>query len=228
MNSKKQLLLIEDESDIVSLITLYAEISNYALQVETNGTKGLDRLKKIKPDLVLLDLMLPGMNGYDICYEMKKDSETKDTPLIILSAKGEEIDMMLGFELGADDYVLKPFSLKVLFARIQAVLRRNFRQTEKKKVHQFGPFQLHIDRCEVMKDRKLVPLTLSEFGILKQLVINQGVVLTRDQLLDTMKNTFLLHHNIDVHIVSLRKKLGLNFSWIETIRGVGYRFEPRN
>lgn len=227
MASKKQLLLIEDEEDIASLIKLQAEISGYKLRVEVDGINGLDAVKEIKPDLVLLDIMLPGMNGYDVCRNIKNDAEIKDIPVIILSAKEKEIDVILGLELGADDYVPKPFSPKVLFSRVKAVLRRKSPQAKGEKIHKFGNFQLDVDRYEVIRDNKLLPLTLSEFGILKRLLMNRGRVLTRNQLLDNLQNddAFIVDRNIDVHVASLRKKLGPNFPWIETIRGVGYRFK---
>ncbi len=146
--------------------------------------------------------------------------------MIILSAKGEELDVVLGLELGADDYVPKPFSPKVLFSRIKAVLRRGKEPEKVIKTIRFSDFTLEIDRYILRKIDKAIPLTLSEFGILRRLVSNRGKVLTRNQLLDDINNddAFIVDRNIDVHIASLRKKLGPSFDWIETVRGVGYRF----
>jgi two-component system, OmpR family, alkaline phosphatase synthesis response regulator PhoP len=224
--NKKRILLIEDEEDIAALIKLQAEISGYKLHVEVDGINGYRAVEREKPDLVIIDIMLPGINGYDVCRKIKNNPELKNIPVIILSAKGEELDVILGLELGADDYVAKPFSPKILFSRIKAVLRRG-KETEKAaKVLTFGDYTLEVDRYILRKDDKNITLTLSEFGILKRLIANRGKVLTRNQLLDDIHNddTFIVDRNIDVHIASLRKKLGPNFEWIETVRGVGYRF----
>ncbi len=224
--SKKRILMIEDEEDIAALIKLQAELSGYKLHVEVDGVNGCRAIEREKPDLVILDVMLPGENGLDVCRKIKSNPETKNIPVIILSAKGEEIDIVLGLELGADDYVPKPFSPKVLFSRIKAVLRRG-KETEKvARMVKFGDFILDIDRYLLRLKDKSFPLTLSEFGILRRLVSNRGKVLTRNQLLDDINNddSFIVDRNIDVHIASLRKKLGPTFDWIETVRGIGYRF----
>lgn len=227
MTQKKRILLIEDEEDIAALIKLQAEISGYKLHVEVDGVNGYRAIEREKPDLVILDLMLPGENGLDVCRKMKSSSELKNIPVIILSAKGEELDVVLGLELGADDYVPKPFSPKVLFSRIKAVLRRGKEPEKSTKAIRFSDFTLEIDRYILRKTNKPIPLTLSEFGILRRLITNRGKVLTRNQLLDDINNddAFIVDRNIDVHIASLRKKLGPSFDWIETVRGVGYRFK---
>lgn len=227
MSQKKRIVMIEDEEDIAALIKLQAELSGYKLHVEVDGVNGYRAVEREKPDLVILDVMLPGENGLDVCRKIKQNPETKNIPVIILSAKGEEIDIVLGLELGADDYVPKPFSPKILFSRIKAVLRRS-KETEKvSKMVKFGDFQLDVDRYMLRTRDKSFPLTLSEFGILRRLVSNRGKVLTRNQLLDDINNddSFIVDRNIDVHIASLRKKLGPTFDWIETVRGIGYRFK---
>lgn len=226
MTQKKRIILIEDEEDIASLIKLQAEISGYKLHVEVDGINGMRAVEREKPDLVILDIMLPGENGLDVCRKIKASPELKNIPIIILSAKGEELDVVLGLELGADDYVSKPFSPKILFSRIKAILRRGKEPEKNTRTVQFGDFILEIDRYILRKHDKVIPLTLSEFGILKRLVTNRGKVLTRNQLLDDINNddAFIVDRNIDVHIASLRKKLGPSFDWIETVRGVGYRF----
>jgi DNA-binding response OmpR family regulator len=226
MSQKKRILLIEDEEDIAALIKLQAELSGYKLHVEVDGINGYRAIEREKPDLVILDVMLPGENGLDVCRRMKSNSELKNIPVIILSAKGEELDIVLGLELGADDYVQKPFSPKVLFSRIKAILRRGKEPEKSTKPVKFNEFILDIERYILRKGDKIVPLTLSEFGILRRLVSNRGKVLTRNQLLDDINNddAFIVDRNIDVHIASLRKKLGPTFDWIETVRGVGYRF----
>ena len=227
MTHKKRILLIEDEEDIASLIKLQAELSGYKLHVEVDGLNGYRAIEREKPDLVILDVMLPGQNGFDICRKMKSSSELKNIPVIILSAKGEELDVILGLELGADDYVPKPFSPKILFSRIKAVLRRGREPEKTPKVLTFGDFTLDVDRYLLRSSDKNIGITLSEFGILKRLLSNRGKVLTRNQLLDDIHNddAFIVDRNIDVHVASLRKKLGPHFDWIETVRGVGYRFK---
>ena len=226
MTQKKRILLIEDEEDIAALIKLQAEISGYKLHVEVDGVNGYRAIERELPDLVILDLMLPGENGLDVCRKMKSSAELKNIPVIILSAKGEELDVVLGLELGADDYVPKPFSPKILFSRIKAVLRRGKEPEKTSKAIKFSDFTLEVDRYILRKMDKTIPLTLSEFGILRRLVSNKGKVLTRNQLLDDINNddAFIVDRNIDVHIASLRKKLGPTFDMIETVRGVGYRF----
>lgn len=230
MTQKKRILLIEDEEDIAALIKLQAELSGYKLHVEVDGINGFRAIEREKPDLVILDIMLPGQNGYDVCRKMKSNNDLKHIPVIILTAKSEELDMILGLELGADDYIAKPFSPKVLFSRIKAVLRRTIEEEDKETTPttiKFGDFTLEIEKYTLKKGDKVVPITLSEFGILKRLLSNKGKVLTRNQLLDDIHNddAFIVDRNIDVHIAALRKKLGPNFDWIETVRGIGYRFK---
>ncbi len=227
MTQRKSILLIEDEEDIAALIKLQADISGYKLNVETDGINGLRAVERDKPDLVIIDIMLPGQNGLDIVRKMKHNPELKNIPIIIVSAKNEELDIVLGLELGADDYLPKPFSPKILFSRIKAVLRRGKEPQKLAKTITFGDYTLEVDRYLLRKSDKYIPITLSEFGILRRFLSNRGKVLTRNQLLDDVQNddAFIMDRNIDVHIASLRKKLGPNFFWIETVRGVGYRFK---
>lgn len=224
---KPKLLLIEDEEDIAALIKLQADIAGYKLHVEVDGLNGLRAIEREKPDLVILDLMLPGQSGLDVCRKVKNNNDLKNIPIIMISAKSEELDVVLGLELGADDYVTKPFSPKVLFSRIRAVLRRGSDREQVQQVIEFGPFKMEVEHFRVSKNGTPLTLTLSEFGIIKRLVMNRGKVMTRNQLLDDVSNddAFIVDRNIDVHIASLRKKLGPNFTMIETVRGVGYRFK---
>lgn len=223
---KPKLLLIEDEEDIAALIKLQAELAGYKMNVETDGLNGYRAIERDRPDLVILDIMLPGMNGLDVCRKIKNHPELKSTPIVLISAKSEELDVVLGLELGADDYVTKPFSPKVLFSRIKAVLRRKSTPEAPQSILKFGPFVMDVERFILKKKDKTIALTLSEFGILKHLVSNPGKVLTRNQLLDDLQNddAFVVDRNIDVHIAAIRKKLGPNFNLIDTVRGVGYRF----
>lgn len=231
MASKKRIILIEDEEDIASLIKLQAEIHGYKLDVEVDGLNGFLAVKREKPDLVLLDIMLPGKNGFDVCRKIKSDPELKEIPVIILSAKGDEIDIVLGLELGADDYVTKPFSPKILFSRAKAVMRRKEEpSTKKAALFKFGNFEMDANKYQLKRAGHAIALTLSEFSILHRLISNQGRVLTRNQLLDDVQNenAFIVDRNIDVHVASLRKKLGPDFDWIETVRGIGYRFKEED
>lgn len=226
---KTKILLVEDEEDISDLIKLQAEMAGYAIVVETDGLNGLRAIEREKPDLVVLDIMLPGLSGLDVCRKIKANSNTLNIPVIMISAKSEEIDVVLGLELGADDYVCKPFSVKILFSRIRAVLRRGKETEKSSKTIAFGPFLLNSDNYQLSKKGKPVPLTLSEFGILRRLILSKGRVLSRDQLLDDIpSDDVLIDRNIDVHIAALRRKLGPNFRGIETVRGVGYRFSEEN
>lgn len=223
---KPKILLIEDEEDIAALIKLQADISGYKLLCATDGLNGFELSLREKPDLILLDIMLPGQNGLDVCKRIKQQSDLKHIPIIMISAKSEETDVVLGLELGADDYVAKPFSPRVLFSRIKAVMRRNTEEEQALHVYTFGEFQIEFETYIVKKRDRQVALTLSEFGILRRLVSNRGKVLTRNQLLDDLQSddAFVVDRNIDVHIAALRKKLGPRFEFIETVRGVGYRF----
>lgn len=227
MAQKKRIILVEDEEDIAAFIKLQADISGYLLHVEVDGINGLKVIEREKPDLVVLDIMLPGLNGFDVCRRMRSNPELKNIPIIIISAKSDELDVVLGLELGADDYVAKPFSPKVLFSRIKAVLRRGQEPQKKTKTLQFGDYILEVDRYMLRRGNDYITLTLSEFGILKRLLLNRGRVLTRNQLLDDIQNddSFIVDRNVDVHIAALRKKLGPKFNWIETVRGIGYRLK---
>jgi two-component system, OmpR family, alkaline phosphatase synthesis response regulator PhoP len=230
MTQKKKILLIEDEEDIASVVKLQADLSGYKLHVETDGIAGYRAVEREHPDLVLLDIMLPGQNGFDVCRKIKSNPELKNIPIIILTAKGEELDIVLGLELGADDYIVKPFSPKVLFSKVKTVLRRSQDIQKPPKTISFGDFTLEVDRYILRKGDDVIPITLSEFGILKTLVLQRGKVLTRNQLIDSVRqdDAFIVDRNIDVHIAALRKKLGPTFDYIETVRGVGYRFKEES
>jgi two-component system, OmpR family, alkaline phosphatase synthesis response regulator PhoP len=223
---KQKILLIEDDEDITALIKLQAEIAGYKIVTASDGLNGYAFVEKELPDVIILDIMLPGQSGFDVCKRIKANQNISHIPIIVLSAKSEETDIVLGLELGADDYVTKPFSPKVLFTRIKAVLRRHGEEEKTSPIILFGDYSIEIETYLVKKKDKQVFLTLSEFGILRRLVTNRGKVLTRNQLLDDLSNddAFVVDRNIDVHIAALRRKLGPNFEYIETVRGVGYRF----
>jgi len=227
VTQKKRIILIEDEEDIAALLKLQAELSGYVLHVEVDGINGYRAVERERPDLILLDIMLPGQNGFDVCRKIKSHPDLKHIPIMILTAKSEELDIILGLELGADDYITKPFSPKVLFSKIKALLRRSKEPDKIPQVLSFGEFSLEVDRYILKKGEQIISATLSEFEIIKRLFSHRGKVLTRNQLLDDLHDdeAFVVDRNIDVHIASLRKKLGPNFEWIETVRGIGYRFK---
>lgn len=227
MTQKKRILLIEDEEDIAALIKLHAELHGYKLYVEVDGINGYRAVERERPDCVILDVMLPGQNGFDVCRKIKNHADLKNIPIVMLTAKDDELDVILGLELGADDYISKPFSPKILFCKIKAILRRGKDSEKSQKPLSFGDYHLDVDRYILKKGEKPITITLSEFGILKRLLSQKGKVLTRNQLLDDVHNddAFIVDRNIDVHIASLRKKLGPEFQFIETVRGVGYRFK---
>lgn len=224
---KTKIVLIEDEEDIAALIQLQADISGYKMVHASDGLNGYELVEREMPHLVLLDLMLPGQSGLDVCRRIKSNANTKHIPIVMISAKSEETDVVLGLELGADDYVTKPFSPRILFSRIKAVLRRDKDAEDERTILFFGEFSLDVDKYLVKKRDRSIALTLSEFGILRRLALHRGKVLTRNQLLDDLQtdDAFVVDRNIDVHIASLRKKLGPHFDFIETVRGVGYRFK---
>ncbi|MCB1213670.1 MAG: response regulator transcription factor [Chlamydiia bacterium] len=223
---KQKIVLVEDEEDIADLIRIQAEMNGYQIIIEKDGLKGFQTIEQERPDIVLLDIMLPGQSGLDICRKVKLHPELQGTPIIMVSAKAEELDELLGLELGADDYITKPFSPKVLFTRIKAVLRRGTEPEVKVKMIEFGDFTMELERYQVKRRDQVIPLTLSEFGILKKLLVNRGKALSRSQLLDDLLNdeAFVIDRNIDVHVAAIRKKLGPNFKYIQTVRGIGYRF----
>ena len=224
---KIKILLIEDEEDIGALIKLQAELAGYKVYIETDGLNGYLAVERERPDLIILDIMLPGLDGLDLCRKIKSNPLLQAIPIIMISAKSEEVDIVLGLELGADDYVAKPFSLKVLFSRIKAVLRRGKEAEKAPQILTFSDYTMEVNSYVLRKKDKPISLTLSEFGILRRFLTNRGKVLTRNQLLNDIQNddAYIIDRNIDVHIASLRKKLGPSFDSIETVRGVGYRFK---
>ena len=227
MNNEK-VLIVDDEEHIVELIKFNLEANGYKAITASNGLEALELAKSEKPDLVLLDIMLPGLNGNDVCKEIRRDVEIATMPIIMITAKGEELDRILGLELGADDYVTKPFSVRELMARIKAVLRRT-KVESVNDTYSFGNVFIDFNKHEVMKNGEKVELTLKEFELLQILIKNKGRVLTRDLLLDKIWGYEFIGETrtIDVHIRYLRKKIeddDKNPRFIETIRGIGYRF----
>ena len=224
---KKKIIVVEDEPDLVDVVTYNLEREGYSVLASQRGDEGLNLIRSEAPDLVLLDLMLPGMDGLSICRQMKSDSSTKEIPIIIASAKGEESDVVIGLEMGADDYLAKPFSPRELLARIKAVLRRGA-PTADVRDDRIVIRDLTIDsrKHEVKINNVVVSLTSTEFKLLHHLASSRGRAFSREQLLNRVvgMGVVVVDRNIDVHIRALRKKLGNHNDMIQTIRGVGYRF----
>lgn len=231
--AEEKILVVDDEDHIVELISYNLMNSGYKVITANNGIDAVKLAKEEKPKLMLLDLMIPGLDGYDVCKSIRSDNETKDISVIMLTAKGEELDKILGLELGADDYMTKPFSIRELLARIKAVLRRTKSIGGSEEVFKTNGIIINFDRREVLISDKKIDLTLKEFELLEILVKNRGKILTRETLLDKIWGYEYVGETrtVDVHIRYLRKKIEVddkNPKFIETIRGVGYRFNPNN
>lgn len=229
--SKKKILVIEDDADIRNLVRHNLTREGYDVSGAENGEEGLKLVRKNSYDLVILDLMLPGMHGLDVCRSIRADEKLRGTGILIATAKDEEAEIVTGLELGADDYLVKPFSVRVLTARVRAVLRRlgDTQVAEDDKPIGIGPLKIDVRRHEVLVDNKKVELTLAEFRILENLAKQMGRVLTRNQLLDIAlgQDHFVLDRTIDVHVSALRRKLGDASDLVETVRGVGYRLKEK-
>jgi two-component system phosphate regulon response regulator PhoB len=226
--AKEKILVIEDESDIAEIMQYNLAREGYRVSVLSDGDDAFDHVLAESPDLVLLDLMLPGSDGLDLCRRFKQDPVTRSVPVIMVTAKGEESDVILGLGMGADDYVRKPFSPKELVARVRAVLRRGQLRVEANNRERIVRGGVTIDsvRHQVTLDGSDVPFTATEFRLLHFLAAHPGRTFTRDQLLSRVigEAAAVTDRNIDVHVRVLRKKLGAYRDLIETVRGVGYRF----
>ncbi|MCX7694338.1 MAG: response regulator transcription factor [Caloramator sp.] len=228
--ASEKILIIDDELHIVELIKYNLEMNGYKVYYALNGTEGINIAYEKKPDLILLDIMLPEMDGFEVCKKIKRDDELANIPIIMLTAKGEEFDKILGLELGADDYITKPFSVRELVARIKVVLRRNTKDEKQQNVINIGNLTIDLERHEVIKDGRKIELTLKEFELLKLLVLNKGKVMTRDFLLDRIwgYEYYGETRTVDVHVRHLRQKIeddDKNPRYIETVRGIGYKFK---
>jgi len=218
-----KIIVIEDDPAIRELIVFHLEKEKYTAVGFAEGIPAEDYLLKNSADLVVLDLMLPDIDGLEICKDLKKNDRTKNIPIVILTAKGEETDRVLGLELGADDYMIKPFSPKELVARIRAVLRRVNTRLDSPVLARHG-IELDVTKHLVQFQGQPVDLTATEFKILETMMRNPGRVFSRNLLLENM-GKLTIDRNIDVHITALRKKLGEGGRRIKTIRGVGYKLE---
>lgn len=226
--SRGKILIVEDDSITVEFVRLCLSREGFKVSSTGLGKEAVKMIKQIKPDLIVLDLILPDMNGMDICQMTKKDESTKHIPIVMLTLKGEEADIVKGLEEGADDYILKPFSPNIFIARINAVLRRNKNEISDEiptlKIH-----ELIIDTAcrEILIDGETAKLTYTEFVLLMLMVRKPGVIYTREEIMNVIwgKNYPVTGRSVDVQIVGLRKKLGRLAHYIETIRKVGYRFK---
>jgi two-component system phosphate regulon response regulator PhoB len=224
--AKETILVVEDEEDIRELLKYNLEKEGYQVLGAATGEAALKAVRDGVPDLILLDLMLPGLDGLEVCRRIRSAAPTQRLPIIMLTAKGEEADIVTGLELGADDYVTKPFSPRVLLARLRAVLRRRSLPLPPETAPlKTGELVIHPGRHEVLLQGQPIPLTATEFRLLHLLVRKPGWVFTRSQIVDEIHGDDypVSDRSIDVQIVSLRKKLGPFGSHLETIRGIGYR-----
>ena len=222
----QKIFIVEDEPDIRE--TLKYNFSNEGFKVFTapDGEEALSNIKKVLPDVLILDLMLPGVSGLDVCKSIRSDDDIRDMSIIMLTAKGEEIDRVIGFELGADDYVTKPFSVRELILRVKVLLKKQRESLVANKLVTFGPIRIDLDAHELKINDKEVVLTALEFKLLQHLVKRKGRVQTREQLLGDVwgYSAEVTTRTVDTHIKRLREKLGNTSDFIQTIRGVGYRF----
>ncbi len=222
--AKQSILIIEDDPDIVELLSYNLAREGFEVREAMDGETGLVLAQRHKASLILLDLMLPGIQGLEVCRQLKQREDSRETPLIILTAKGDESDVVVGLEMGADDYMVKPFSIKELIARIRAVLRRLNPVQQSDRIR-LGSLVIDSARHEIRVDGQPLALTLTEFRVLTVLASRPGRVFTRDELLENISDgdSFVIDRNIDVHIRSIRQKLEPHRDLIVTVRGVGYK-----
>lgn len=225
--AKQHVFVVEDEEDILDLIRHHLAKEGYAVSTAANGMEAVKAILRKPPDLVLLDLMLPGLDGLEVCRMLKKDAQTSDVPILMVTAKDEESDVVAGLELGADDYVVKPFRMKELIARVRAALRRRRGPAPEREASvRAGGIEIHPGRHEVLVDGQPIDMTVTELRILHLLAGRPGWVMTRDQIVDAVRGQdyAVTDRAVDFQIVGIRRKLGERADLIETVRGVGYRF----
>jgi len=225
MNQSK-ILVVEDDHDIAQLLAITMKKAGYEVAVTENGYEALNSIRRHPPDLVILDLMIPGIDGFEVCKEMKRDPKTGAVPVLIVTARGEEIDRIIGLELGADDYVVKPFSPRELLLRVRAILRRAGQEYHPAAMFKQEGLEIDSEGHRVRLNGQEIVLTATEFKLLSELANSQGKVLNREQLLDRVWGYHFEGYarTVDTHIRRLRQKLLTCAEWIETVRGVGYRF----
>ena len=219
------ILVIEDEPDLAELVRFHLSQAGFAVEIAHSGRAGLDAIRRARPALVLLDLMLPDLSGTDVCREVRADAKLRDLPILMLTARADEVDRVVGFEIGADDYVTKPFSPRELVLRVKAILRRAEGEGQPAAVLRRGALQVDAERHRCSVDGAPVDLTAKEFRLLEVLMSRPGHVMTRQRLLDDVwgSDITVTERTIDTHLKRLREKLGAAGELIETVRGVGYR-----
>jgi len=224
---KAVILVIDDEKDLVELIRYNLEKEGFLIKGALDGESGLAAARRDLPDLIIVDVMLPGIDGLEACRRLRSDSRTASTPILMLTAKSAESDRIVGLELGADDYVVKPFSPRELAARIKTLLRRRVSPASPSTVIRRGELTINAMRCQVSYEGNPIPLTASEFRLLHFLAAHPGQVFSRSELIDGAlgREISVVDRTIDVHVTGIRKKLGDSGEWIETVRGFGYRFK---
>ena len=224
--TKTTVLVVEDELDILQLITHNLKSADFDVLSAQDGYEALSVAKNHLPQLIILDLMIPGLDGFEVCKELKRSPVTKDIPVLMLTARSEEVDRIVGLELGADDYVVKPFSPRELILRVRAILRRHAPEEQVIARWRRDGLEVDLDAHRIRVDDAETNLTATEFRLLAELISNVGKVLTRDTLLDKVWGYQFEGYarTVDTHIRRLRQKLGPYAQWIETVRGVGYRF----
>ncbi len=226
--ASEKILIVEDEEDVMELIRYNLSKERFNCETACDGGQALEKAQATLPDLVLLDLMLPEVDGLEVCKKLKNSTETEHIPIIMVTAKSDETDIVTGLELGADDYIAKPFSPKVLIARVRAVLRRkNTEVPEESSIIRVHDIQIDPGRHKVLVKDEAIELTSTEFGLLHFLAARPGWVFTRYQIVDGVHGSDypVTDRSVDVQVVGLRKKLGSAGKNIETVRGIGYRFK---
>ncbi len=227
----KVIAIVDDEEDIVDLVSHHLKREGFRVKEFHNGREFLSYIEAIIPDLVLLDIMLPGIDGIDICRILKNKNKTSNLPIIMLTAKGTEADIVVGLEMGADDYIVKPFSPRELTARVKSLIRRANPKELEENIIKVGPITINTERYEVKVDSENIELTTTEFKILEVLAEGRGRVYTRDQLIKKKRlwgdDKLVYDRTIDVHIKNLREKLGDAGNMIKTIRSIGYKLEDQ-
>ena len=228
--NKYKLLVVEDEQDIRDLLIFNLQKEGFKVESADNGDSALSLIRKNNFDLVLLDLMLPGIGGFDLTRILKNDKKTSEIPILMLTAKGEESDIVKGLELGADDYMTKPFSIKVLLARINKILIKSSNRSDEVDVLKYNSLSINLKARDVILEGKKINLTFTEFEILKLLASHSKWVYTRSEIINNIRGDdyIVTDRTIDFQIVGLRKKMGPVGKYIKTVRGVGYRFEDED
>ena len=225
---KKNILLVDDDQDLLSVLELKLKKEDYIIQIAKNGKAAIQSIQQKRPDLVVMDVNMPNMNGLDACKKLRSEDRTKNIPIILLTARDEEIDRILGLEFGADDYVTKPFNTRELILRIKNILKRTGEpQSNGKESYEVGCLKVDLSNHEVIVKDKQIQLTLTEFKLLTHLIESPGKIKSRDLLLEQIweYSDGVFSRTIDTHIQRLRSKLKDAGPYIETVRGVGYRFQ---